>query len=46
MSFYNLFAATATLGYDDGVMNLDGNCNFIHSDVEVAWQHKFAQDMR
>jgi hypothetical protein len=46
MSFYNIFAAAATLGFDNGLMDLNGHCNFVHSDVNVAWQHTFAQNMR
>ncbi|CAL8271225.1 unnamed protein product [Merluccius merluccius] len=38
--------ATATLEFDNGVMNLNGKCNFIHSDVNVDWQHVFTQNMR
>ncbi|KAJ3613840.1 hypothetical protein NHX12_020085 [Muraenolepis orangiensis] len=38
--------ATATLGFDHGVLHLNGKCNFIHSDVNVNWQHVFNQNMR
>ncbi|XP_056447304.1 apolipoprotein B-100 isoform X2 [Gadus chalcogrammus] len=42
---YDLDAA-ATLGFDNGLMDLNSHCNFVHSDVNVAWQHTFAQNMR
>ncbi|XP_054469273.1 apolipoprotein B-100 isoform X2 [Anoplopoma fimbria] len=38
--------ASATLGFDNGAINLNGNCNLIHSDVNVDWQHVLAQNLR
>ncbi|KAF6724379.1 Apolipoprotein B-100, partial [Oryzias melastigma] len=31
--------ATAIVKYDNGLVALNGICNFIHSDVNVNWQH-------
>nr|XP_046268549.1 apolipoprotein B-100 isoform X3 [Scatophagus argus] len=39
-------SASATLGFDNGVINLNGKCNLIHNDVNVDWQHVFAQNLR
>ncbi|XP_035465790.2 apolipoprotein B-100 isoform X2 [Scophthalmus maximus] len=39
-------SASATLGFDNGVINLDGKCNLIHNDVNVNWQHVVAQNLR
>uniref|UniRef100_A0A3Q1B7C0 Vitellogenin domain-containing protein n=1 Tax=Amphiprion ocellaris TaxID=80972 RepID=A0A3Q1B7C0_AMPOC len=39
-------SATATIRYDNGVINLNGKCNLIHNDVNVKWQHVLAQNLR
>ncbi|XP_029316837.1 apolipoprotein B-100 [Cottoperca gobio] len=39
-------SASATLGFDNGVINLNGKCNLIHSDVMIEWQHVLAQNLR
>ncbi|KAK2825862.1 hypothetical protein Q5P01_020076 [Channa striata] len=39
-------SASATLGFDNGVINLNGNSKLIHNDVTVALQHVFAQNVR
>ncbi|XP_067099220.1 apolipoprotein B-100 [Osmerus mordax] len=38
--------ATTTLEFENGVISLNGKCNLIHSDVNVDWQHVFAQNLR
>uniref|UniRef100_A0A8C2XEB4 Apolipoprotein B n=1 Tax=Cyclopterus lumpus TaxID=8103 RepID=A0A8C2XEB4_CYCLU len=38
--------ASATLGFYNGAINLNGKCNLIHSDVNVDWQHLLAQNLR
>jgi len=38
--------ATATIGFENGAVNLNGKCNLIHSDVNVDWQHVLAQHLR
>ncbi|XP_074517715.1 apolipoprotein B-100 isoform X1 [Sebastes fasciatus] len=38
--------ASATLGFDNGGINLNGKCNLIHRDVNVDWQHVLAQNLR
>lgn len=38
--------ASATLGFDNGVVSLNGKCNLIHNDINVDWQHIFAQNIR
>ncbi|XP_042356872.1 apolipoprotein B-100 isoform X2 [Plectropomus leopardus] len=40
------FSASATLGFDNGVINVNGKCNLIHSDVKVNCQHVLAQNLR
>ncbi|XP_022055118.2 apolipoprotein B-100 isoform X1 [Acanthochromis polyacanthus] len=47
MSFleYDL-SATATIRYENRVINLNGKCNLIHNDVNVNWQHILAQNLR
>ncbi|XP_070776697.1 apolipoprotein B-100 [Enoplosus armatus] len=42
---YDLSAST-TIEFDNGVISLNGRCNFIHNDVNVDWQHIFAQNRR
>ncbi|KAM4625194.1 apolipoprotein B-100 [Polymixia lowei] len=42
---YDLDAIT-TIGFDNGVISLNGKCNLIHSDLNVDWQHVFAQNLR
>ncbi|KAM3595280.1 uncharacterized protein V6R79_021014 [Siganus canaliculatus] len=42
---YDLLA-TATLGFDNGLFNLNGKCNFIHNDVNVDWQHILTRNPR
>uniref|UniRef100_A0A3B5BD93 Apolipoprotein B-100-like n=1 Tax=Stegastes partitus TaxID=144197 RepID=A0A3B5BD93_9TELE len=39
-------SASATIGYDNGVINLNGKCSLIHNDVNVDWQHVLAQNLR
>uniref|UniRef100_A0A8D0D7V1 Apolipoprotein B n=1 Tax=Sander lucioperca TaxID=283035 RepID=A0A8D0D7V1_SANLU len=39
-------SASATLGFDNGVIKLNGKYNFIHSDINVDWQHVLAQNLR
>ncbi|XP_070836043.1 apolipoprotein B-100 isoform X2 [Chaetodon trifascialis] len=39
-------SASATLGFDNGVISLNGKCNLIHSDVNIDWQHVLAQNLR
>ncbi|XP_018553179.1 apolipoprotein B-100 [Lates calcarifer] len=39
-------SATATLEFDNGVINLNGKCNLVHSDATVDWQHVLAQNLR
>ncbi|XP_059209033.1 apolipoprotein B-100 isoform X2 [Centropristis striata] len=39
-------SARATLGFDNDVININGECNLIHSDVNVKWQHVLAQNLR
>ncbi|KAM9341244.1 apolipoprotein B-100 [Symphorus nematophorus] len=38
--------ASATLGLDNEVINLNGKCNLIHNDVNVDWQHVLTQNLR
>ncbi|KAM3871405.1 apolipoprotein B-100 [Diretmus argenteus] len=38
--------ATATLGFDNGAINLHGKCNLMHSDINIDWQHVFSQNLR
>uniref|UniRef100_A0A667YKX4 Apolipoprotein B n=1 Tax=Myripristis murdjan TaxID=586833 RepID=A0A667YKX4_9TELE len=38
--------ATATLGFDNGIISLNGKSSFIHNDINVDWQHVFAQNLR
>ncbi|XP_039641503.1 apolipoprotein B-100 isoform X5 [Perca fluviatilis] len=38
--------ASATLGFNNGVIKLSGKYNFIHSDINVDWQHVLAQNLR
>ncbi|XP_034715215.1 apolipoprotein B-100 isoform X3 [Etheostoma cragini] len=38
--------AIATLGFDNGLIKLNGKYNFIHSDIKVDWQHVLAQNLR
>ncbi|XP_071327155.1 apolipoprotein B-100 isoform X2 [Trachinotus anak] len=39
-------SGSATLGFDNGVINLNGKWNLIHSDVNVNLQHGLAQNLR
>ncbi|KAM9355030.1 apolipoprotein B-100 [Pholidichthys leucotaenia] len=39
-------SASATLGYNNGVMNLNGKGNLIHNDVNVNWLYAQAQSLR
>ncbi|XP_034715214.1 apolipoprotein B-100 isoform X2 [Etheostoma cragini] len=39
-------SAIATLGFDNGLIKLNGKYNFIHSDIKVDWQHVLAQNLR
>ncbi|XP_027134523.1 apolipoprotein B-100 isoform X2 [Larimichthys crocea] len=39
-------SASAILGFENGVMNLNGKGNLIHNDVNVDWQHVMAQNLR
>uniref|UniRef100_A0A3B4VIY8 Apolipoprotein B n=1 Tax=Seriola dumerili TaxID=41447 RepID=A0A3B4VIY8_SERDU len=39
-------SASATLGFDNGVINLNGKCNLINNDVNVNLQHGLAQNLR
>ncbi|KAA8582376.1 hypothetical protein FQN60_009116 [Etheostoma spectabile] len=39
-------SAIATLGFDNGLIKLNGKYNFIHSDINVDWQHVLAQNLR
>lgn len=39
-------SANATLGLDNGVISLSGKCNLYYNDVNVDWQHVFAQNLR
>ncbi|XP_041827365.1 apolipoprotein B-100 [Melanotaenia boesemani] len=38
--------AKATLGYDNEVLNLNGNCKLAHSDINVDWQHILTRSLR
>ncbi|XP_053192306.1 apolipoprotein B-100 [Scomber japonicus] len=42
---YDLTGST-TLEFIDGAISLNGKCKLIHSDVNVYWQHVFAQNLR
>ncbi|KAG8013423.1 hypothetical protein GBF38_021776 [Nibea albiflora] len=39
-------SASAILGFENGVMNLNGKGNLIHNDLKVDWQHVVAQNLR
>ncbi|XP_078030967.1 apolipoprotein B-100 isoform X4 [Epinephelus lanceolatus] len=39
-------SASSTLEFDNGLINVNGKCNLIHSDVNVNWQHVSAQNLR
>ncbi|KAK7904472.1 hypothetical protein WMY93_017079 [Mugilogobius chulae] len=39
-------AASATLGLNDETYSLKGNIDFVHSDVNVKWQHNFLRTPR
>uniref|UniRef100_A0A3B4ALQ0 Vitellinogen open beta-sheet domain-containing protein n=1 Tax=Periophthalmus magnuspinnatus TaxID=409849 RepID=A0A3B4ALQ0_9GOBI len=34
-------SASATLGFNDKTSSLKGNIDFVHSDINVKWQHNF-----
>ncbi|XP_020787230.2 LOW QUALITY PROTEIN: apolipoprotein B-100 [Boleophthalmus pectinirostris] len=38
--------ASATAGFNDKMFNLKGNIDFVHSDVNVKWQHNFLRTPR
>ncbi|XP_045919657.1 apolipoprotein B-100 [Micropterus dolomieu] len=42
---YDLIAST-TIGFDNGVIIINGKCNLIHNDINVDWQHNLAQNLR
>nr|XP_033967462.1 apolipoprotein B-100 isoform X2 [Pseudochaenichthys georgianus] len=39
-------SASAILGLDNGVFDLNGKCNLIHSDVNFDWQHVLSKNLR
>ncbi|KAM6969587.1 apolipoprotein B-100 [Tautogolabrus adspersus] len=39
-------SAIATLGFDNGLFNLNGKGKLIHNDVNVNWQHVLTQNLR
>ncbi|XP_070698840.1 apolipoprotein B-100 [Pempheris klunzingeri] len=39
-------SASASLGFDNGIINLNGKCSLIHNDVNVDWQHVLTQNLR
>ncbi|XP_072221414.1 apolipoprotein B-100 [Leuresthes tenuis] len=42
---YNL-TASATVGFHDGAIHLNGMSSLLHNDVNVKWQHVLAQTLR
>uniref|UniRef100_UPI003AAA740B apolipoprotein B-100 n=1 Tax=Centroberyx gerrardi TaxID=166262 RepID=UPI003AAA740B len=38
--------ATATLGFENGIVSLNGKCKLIHNDANIEWQQVFAQNLR
>uniref|UniRef100_A0A672YEF9 Apolipoprotein Ba n=1 Tax=Sphaeramia orbicularis TaxID=375764 RepID=A0A672YEF9_9TELE len=38
--------ASAILGFDNGILTLNGKSELIHKDVNVNWQHSFQQNLR
>ncbi|KAM7404104.1 hypothetical protein PAMA_004499 [Pampus argenteus] len=39
-------SGSATVEFFNGDISLNGKCNFIHNDVNVMWEHVFAQNLR
>ncbi|XP_051252201.1 apolipoprotein B-100 [Dicentrarchus labrax] len=40
------FSASATIGFDNGVIDIDAKGKLIHNDVDVDWQHILARNLR